>query len=390
MKYFKLLLIGILLLPNFVSAQEESEIVENNSMLENAVSGVLIEATTKEVLYDKNMNEQVSVASLTKMVGLIIIMEHLEEEKIKLTDEVTITSNASSMGGTQIFLETGEVMTVEDLIKGITMASANDAIVAMAEYISGSEEAFVKIMNEKVKELNLENTSFKNCTGFDEEGHYSSAYDMAIIASELVMHEEIFTFSSIYEDYLRENTEDKFWLVNTNQLVRFYEGADGLKTGYTDAAKSTIAATAKRDDMRLIAISLGYEDKTTRNEETMELLDYGFNTYKVTTLKTTEDIIDNLNLTKANKQSVDIVPSYNVQVISKKTEQEKEYNIKTDIYEITLPLKPGDIVGKMTVYDENNKVNEVDLTVTENIERVGYFELLFNTIRDIITGTINL
>ncbi len=385
MKYLKLLLMSLLLIPININAEE----IESTNLLPNANTGVLIEATTKEVLFDKNMHEQVSVASLTKMVGLIIIMEQLEEGKINLTDSVTVSSNASGMGGTQIFLSTGEVMTLEDLIKGIVMASANDAIVAVGEYIAGTEEDFVKMMNEKVKELGLENTNFKNSTGFDEEGHYSSAYDMAIIASELVKHEDILKYSSIYEDYLREDTENKFWLVNTNKLVRFYEGADGLKTGYTDDALSTMAATAKKDDMRLIAITLGYENSTTRNEETMDLLDYGFNTYKVTTIKKQTDIVDKINLTKSN-QIIEVVPIYDVQVLTKKNEEDKDYEIKTKMYELKLPLKPNDIIGKMTIYDEGNIVNEVDLTVKEAINKVGYFELLFNTIKDIISGTIKL
>lgn len=191
-----------------------------NDIIPDAVSGILIEAETGRILYEKDIDKRVSVASMTKMVAQIIILEQVEEGKIKWDDVVTVSKNAESMGGSQIYIEQGEKITVEDLMKGISMASGNDATVQMAEVISGSEEKFVKLMNKKVKELGLKNTSFKNCTGLDEEGHYSSAYDMAMIARELVVnHPEILRFSSMYEDYLREDTDNKFWLVNTNKVV---------------------------------------------------------------------------------------------------------------------------------------------------------------------------
>ena len=201
---------------------EENTNSENNtdtSLIPNATAGVLMDATTGEIIFEKNKNEQVAVASMTKMVAQIIILETIETGKIKWSDKVTASANASGMGGSQIYLTTGEEMTVEDMMKGISMASANDATVAMAEFIAGSEVEFVDMMNKKVKELGLKNTFFKNCTGLDEEGHYSSAYDMAVIARELLKHEKILEFSSVYEDYLREDTDNKFWLVNTNKVV---------------------------------------------------------------------------------------------------------------------------------------------------------------------------
>ena len=196
-----------------------SDNTTDTSLIPNATAGILMDATTGEIIFEKNKDEQVAVASMTKMVAQIIILEQIEAGKIKWTDIVTASANASGMGGSQIYLTTGEEMTVEDMMKGISMASANDATVAMAEFIAGSEVEFVEMMNKKVKELGLKNTHFKNCTGLDEEGHYSSAYDMAIIARELLKHEKILEFSSVYEDYLREDTDNKFWLVNTNKVV---------------------------------------------------------------------------------------------------------------------------------------------------------------------------
>lgn len=259
----------------------------------------------------------------------------------------------------------------------------------MAEYISGSEANFVKLMNQKVKELGLKNTQFKNSTGLDEEGHYSSAYDMAIIAQNLLKHEEILKFSSVYEDYLRENTENKFWLVNTNKLVRFYEGADGLKTGHTDAAKYCLAATAKKNNMRLIAIVLGEEESKVRNSETMELLDYGFNTKKVTILKKKNDVIEEIKFDKGNKDKIVIKPKYDVGVLEDIQDRSNSYSYDVKINKLTLPLKKGDTVGTISVSRKNKKVTTVDLVTNTNVESLTYLELYIETVKNGILGIIN-
>ena len=362
----------------------------DTSLIPNATAGVLMDATTGEIIFEKNKDEQVAVASMTKMVAQIIILETIETGKIKWSDKVTASANASGMGGSQIYLTTGEEMTVEDMMKGISMASANDATVAMAEFIAGSEVEFVDMMNKKVKELGLKNTFFKNCTGLDEEGHYSSAYDMAVIARELLKHEKILEFSSVYEDYLREDTDNKFWLVNTNKLVRFYEGADGLKTGHTDAAKYCLAATAKRDDLRLIAIVLGENNSQIRNSETMSLLDYGFNNYKIEILKTTDDIVKEISLDKATSPKISLVPMNDIAILSKKSADNKKYTYDIKITNNNLPLKKGDEVGKIIVKDsDNNKIKEEGLTVTENVDKLNFLELLGKTLTDMMVGNMN-
>ena len=270
------------------------------------------------------------------------------------------------------------------------LVTARDATVAMAEFIAGSEVEFVEMMNKKVKEFGLKNTHFKNCTGLDEDDHYSSAYDMAIIARELLKHEKILEFSSVYEDYLREDTDNKFWLVNTNKLVRFYEGADGLKTGHTDAAKYCLAATAKRDDLRLIAIVLGEENSQIRNSETMSLLDYGFNNYKIEILKTTDDIVKEISLDKATSSKISLVPLNDIAILSKKSENNKKYTYDIKITNNNLPLKIGDEVGKITVKDsDNKKIKEEILTVTENVDKLNFLELLGKTLTDMLVGNIN-
>ena len=375
-------MIALLLFPiGSVYALEGEE-----ELLKNAKSGILIEVTTGKILFEKNKEEKVAMASLTKMMAQVLILEEIESGKITWEDKVTASSNAKNMGGSQIYLETGEVMSVRDLFKGISMASANDATVAMAEYIAGSEEAFVDMMNEKAKSFNLVNTHFVNCTGLDEDNHYSTAYDLAIIARELLKHEQILEFSSVYEDYLRVDTKDKFWLVNTNKLVRFYEGADGLKTGHTDNAKYCLAATALKNGMRLVGIVLGEEDIKVRNSEAMKLLDYGFNHYKVKVLKKKGEAVGSITLDKGVKPSVEVVPVLDISVLLSKQDEMKDYDMEMVIDNIKLPVKVGTIVGKVKVKDQGKTILTVDLTVSENVEKQGFIGMFWNLIKDMVTG----
>lgn len=378
-KLVVIFLVMLLLCPIVVKA-------DDNTLIPNAKSGVLMEESTGKIIFEKNKDEKVAVASMTKMVAQILILEAIEKGQIKWTDKVTASANASSMGGSQIYLSTGETLTVEEMMKGISMASANDATVAMAEFLKGTEIDFVKEMNKKVKELGLKNTQFKNCTGLDEEGHYSTAYDMAVIARELLKHEDILKFSSKYEDYLRVNTPNKFWLVNTNKLVRFYEGADGLKTGHTDAAKYCLAATAKKNDMRLIAIVLGEEVSKVRNSETMALLDYGFNTYGLQIVKKKNETVKTERVEKASTKKIEYIPIYDIGVLSKKSDTKKKYSYDIKITKNNLPLIKGEVVGKIKIKDGNNVVGEGNLTVKKSTKKLSYLVLLRNTIYDIASG----
>ena len=379
-----LLIISFMIMP--VWAMDDNDINNVNNLLPNATSGMLIEATTGEVLYEKDKDKKIAVASMTKMVAQIIILEHVEEGKLSWDEKVTVSQNASGMGGSQIFLETGEVMTVRDLMKGITMASANDATVAMAERIGGSEANFVKMMNEKVKELGLKNTNFVNPTGLDEENHYSTAYDMAMIAKELLNHDQILDFSSVYEDYLRVDTPNKFWLVNTNKLVRLYDGADGLKTGFTDNAGYCMSVTAKRNNMRIIAVVFGEKSGKVRNQETANLLDYGFNNYKVDLVKSKGDVVGEIKFDKGDKQKVDVVPSSDISILSKKSEMSKKYDTEVKLDKVNYPVNKGDIVGKILVKDNNKIIREVDLTIVDSVKKINYFKLWLRTLRDVLSG----
>ena len=357
---------------------------DNLSLLENAKSGILVEASTGEILYEKNKDEKVSIASLTKMAAQIIILENIENGNLKWDEIITASSNAASMGGTQIWLTAGEKISVEDLFKGMSMASANDATVALAERIAGTESAFVKLMNDKAKELGLKNTVFKNSTGLDEEGHYSTAYDLSVIARELLNHDEILRFSSVYEDYIRKDTPNKFWLVNTNKLVRFYEGADGLKTGFTDAAGYTMAVTAKRDDMRLIAIVLGEDVSKTRNDETTELLDYGFNNYKVNLVKAKGETVKKVKVDKGSIDEVDIITENDILILNKKSDATINYDTKIIVNDIELPIKKGTIVGKIEVLYNDEVVKTDNLVAGNDVKKINYFKYLFNNLKDIV------
>ena len=360
-----------------------------NTLSPNAKSAILIESSTGEIIYEYNSHEKLEPASMTKMMSLVLIMEAIEKGVISLDQVITVSENASSMGGSQILLETGEEMSVDDLLKGITIASGNDAVVALAEAIAGTEENFVKMMNDKLKKLGLKDSNFKNCHGLDEEGHYSSAYDMAFIAKELVKHQKILDYSSIYETYLRENTDKKIWLVNTNKLVRFKAGVDGLKTGYTSGAGYCLTATMKKDDMRVIATVMGEPSSTTRNSEVSSMLDYAFAQIGLKKVLSSNSVVEKIKLPKAKQDEIKIVPSEDVNVLYKKIDGEVTPTYEIKINELKLPIKKGDVVGRLFVKNDNKTINTVDLTVLEDIDKCNLFELYFKNLKNILSGNIS-
>lgn len=353
----------------------------------NAKSAIMIDYSTGDILYDKNSNEKRSVASLTKMMGLILIFEKIEKGSIKVDEILTTSKNAKEMGGTQIWLNEGEKISVDDLIKGITMASANDAMVLMAERVSGTEEAFVKEMNNKAKKMGLRNTHFVNCTGFDEEGNYSSAYDMALIARELVKYDKVLEYTSKYESYIREGTDNKTWIVNTNKLTKFYKGVDGLKTGFTDAAGSSLAVTAKRDNLRLIAITLGYQNTNIRNTEAMALLDYGYNQYESKLIFKKNDFIKTVKLNKGLSE-VKLYLKDDITILTKKGEDLPNYTYKIELVDLNYPVKKGEKVGTLILKSGNKVINKTDLVTNTNLEKASIFKQYLSVIRDIFSGSV--
>ena len=380
-KIIIILLVFSFLIPISVYAEE----IDAN-MTKGAKSSILIEESTGKILYNKNANEPRAVASLTKMMSLILIFDVIEKGGLTYDEILTTSDNAKNMGGTQLWLEVGEKMSVHDLLKGVAMASANDAMVVLSERIGGTEEGFVKMMNKKAKEMGLKNTNFVNSTGLDEKGHISSAYDMAMIAKELLKYPDILKYTGMYESYIRENTSNKTWISNTNKLVRFYEGADGLKTGFTDDAGSCLAVTAIKNDLRLIAITLGYSDVNVRNSETMSLLDYGFNQYKATLIYRKGDIIGKTKLEKANENEVNLIISEDVKVISKKTEKEENYNYDLKINEIKYPVKKGDTLGTLLVKSNGTVIRKIPVVAEKDINKTGIVKLYFSIFKDILLG----
>lgn len=388
-KIISTFLIILFIFPTMVFASD-TVLVDNEitDMAPNAKSAILIEAITGKIIYEKNSHEKLAPASMTKIMSMLLIMENIDKGVIKWNDKVTASANASSMGGSQILLETGEQMTVYDLFKGIAVASGNDAVVALSEYIAGSEEEFVNLMNQKVKELGLKDTVFKNPHGLDTANHYSSAYDMSIIAKELVKHEKVFEFTSIYEDYLRKGTKRELWLVNTNKLVRFNPVVDGLKTGYTKEAGYCLTATAKKNDMRLISVVMGEPDTKVRSSETTSLLDYGFAKYKAMKVVDKNTVVDKLKIEKASNKSVNIVPIENYSVITEKTNKIGKITYDLKLNNIKLPIKKGSKIGKIIVKEDNKKIKELDVTVKEDLKKANILQLYGTYLKSILNGDI--
>lgn len=359
---------------------------EDTSLAENAKSAIIMEASMGDILFEKNSYEKLPPASMTKIMTMLLIMENIEKGNLSWDDEVTASENASSMGGSQIFLEAGEVMSVKDMVKGIAIASGNDAAVAMAEKIAGTEEEFVKLMNNRAKELGLENTNFKNVTGLEAENHYSSAHDMAVMARELIKHEKILEFTGTYEDYLRENTDKKFWLVNTNKLVRFYQGVDGLKTGYTGEAGYCLTSTMKRGNMRIITVVMNEPDSATRNSETVKMLDYAFGMYKVDTIVAKGKVVDKREIPSGDKVNIEISAKSDINVLSRKMDKDRDISYKTEVYDIKLPVNKGDVVGKIYLYEGSKRIGSGDLTVKDNVKKAGLFKVYIRNIGRVLSG----
>ena len=349
----------------------------------------MIEASTGEILFKKNENEKLAPASMTKMMSMLLIMEEIEKGNLKWDEEITASENASSMGGSQIFLEAGEKMNVTELLKGIAIASGNDATVAMAERIAGTEEAFVRKMNERAKELGLKNTNFITSTGLDADNHYSSAYDMALIAKELVKHDKILEFTGTYEDYLRTDSSSPFWLVNTNRLVRFYSGVDGLKTGFTNSAGYCLTATAKKDNMRLITVVMNEPDTGKRSADTTKMLDYGFNIYMVRNIIDEETVIDNVQVELGKILSTDIVSKETITILNKKSDEIRNITYEVAVDKITAPVKKGDKIGTINIIEDGKVISKVDATVKEDIEKASIFTIFIRNLSEILSGSLN-
>lgn len=383
MKMCKSLIVLVLLIFSCIIPTLSYAETADVDLAKNAKAALLLERDTGTILYAKNEHEKLAPASLTKVMTLLLIMEAIERKELALTDIVTVSERASSMGGSQVFLEAGEEMTVEDLIKAIAIASANDASVALAEEIAGTEEMFVQRMNEKVTELQLENTKFQNASGLPAKDHYTTAHDIAIMSKELLKYDDIVNYTSIYEDYLRKGEENEFWLVNTNKLVRFHPHVDGLKTGYTSEAKFCLTASALKDDMRVVAVVMGADSSKERNAIVSEMINYAFSNYETKKIYDKDEKVATIRNIRTKDIAYDVKTGEQISLLYEKGKRD-EQDIKTEVVlhdHDTLPIKRGDEVGILYVKRDDKVVVEAPLTVTEPIERATVFDHLKRNIK---------
>lgn len=357
-------------------AVEEHPTQPKVDLTPNAKSAILMDVDTGTIIYEKNIHERMPPASITKIMTLLLVMEALDQNKITLDEMVTASERAASMGGSQIFLEAGEQMSVKDLLKGVAMASGNDASVALAEKIAGSEEMFVQMMNEKAKELGLENTHFVNSNGLPAKDHYSSAHDIAVMSKELLKYEEVTQYTGKYQDYLRTETDNPFWLVNTNKLVRFYAGVDGLKTGYTSEAKFCLSATAKKDNLRVVAVVLGEPNTKTRNSEVASLFDYAFSQYTNKPIFKKGDTIGSFDVSKGEVNKVELTATRPYSVLLRKGEGLD--NIRHELVlseQLEAPIRKGEPIGKIVVYRGDEALTEFTLEAPQDVAKAGWWTL---------------
>lgn len=353
----------------------------------NAKSAVLMNYETGKIVYEKNSKEKLPPASMTKMMTLLLIMEAINDGNLSYTDEIIISKNAASMGGSQIFVEENSKLKVEELIKGIAIASGNDAAVAMAEKIGGSLENFVAMMNDKCSEIGCVNTHFANVHGLDEDNHYSCAHDMALIGKELVHHQDILRFTSTYEEYLNKPDGTKIWLVNTNKLVRFMPGVDGLKTGFTANAMYCLTATGLRNNIRFISTVMGVPTSTLRSEDTTNLLNYGFNNYKINEVVNEDKDLGSVNIQKGKSEEVKLKVVEGIRELKNINEENKEYEYKINVSKsIKAPIYKGNVVGSLDVLDNGNKIYSVDLTVKEDVLKSSVFDLFLDNLKIVFCG----
>ena len=359
---------------------------EDNAPLSvSSKSAILMDVGSGQILYEKNAHDKLPPASVTKVMTMLLICEALDSGKITLDDSVQISENAASMGGSQIFLEAGEVQKVDTLLKGIAVASANDGCVAMAEYIGGSVESFVDMMNAKAKELNMKDTNFVNTNGLPVDNHYTSAHDIAIMSRELLKHDVISKYLTTWMDQVVVGKKQiTVGLANTNKLIKHYQGATGVKTGFTQQAKYCLSASAKRGDTHLVAVTLGAETSPERFKDATSLLNFGFANYESVKLCSKNDNIATLTLDKADEQKINLVAKEDLSVLIKKGGN-KDFTRKIKVNENpTIPIKKGTNLGYVEIYQGKTLVGKVDLVNKLDILKESYLKILERFIDELL------
>ena len=357
-----------------VGLNSSSATVTDNPLALDCGAACLIEQNSGLIIYDYNMHEKLRPASVTKIMSLLLIMEALDSGKIQLTDKIPCTEDAAKMGGSQIWLDVRETLTVEEMLKAICVVSANDCVVAMADYLEGSQDAFVKKMNQKAQELGMNDTTFKNCHGIDEDGHLTSAYDIAIMSRELLMnHPSITKYTTIWMDSLRDG---KSSLVNTNKLVRNYNGCTGLKTGSTSIALYNLSASATRNNLSLIAVVLKAPTPAIRFSNAQKLLDYGFSNYTVTSFGKKGDVIKSVEIKKGTSSSVDAILENDAEVLmSNGSNKDVTQEIKLDDT-FNAPILEGQKLGEVEFSINGNVVSTVNLVANKSSDKLSFGSII--------------
>lgn len=337
-------------------------------------SSLLMEYSTGNIIYENNAHEKLPPASVTKIMTMLLAMEAVDNGQVKLSDKATISARAKSMGGSTMYLETGELRTVEELIKGVAIESANDAAVALGEYIGGSEEGFIQKMNERARELGMKDTNFVNCTGFFDPNHYTSAYDIGIMSRELLKHSKILDYTTIWMETVSEGRKEPFTLVNRNKMIKSYPGCDGLKTGYITESKYCISSTARRGDIRFISVIMGAPSWKERNEMAGKLLDYGFSKFDSIKLAKKGEVVEEIKLPKCKPDSVKVLAKEDLDVVFEKGSKgniEKRVQINDNL---KLPLKKGDSIGFIEAVDGDKVLNKIDVVADSDIKKINFFD----------------
>lgn len=373
------LLIGIMMLFCQIN------VVHATNLASGAESAILIDANSQQVLYHKNETKRLYPASTTKIMTMILLFEAIKEKRINWNDTLSCSAYAASMGGSQVYLEENEKMSVNELFKCVAIASANDASVLIGEGIAGSHQEFVKMMNEKAKQLKLVNTHFKNCTGLHDVEHYTCAKDLATMAAYLLQigGKKLLAVTSLYDSYVREKTKQKFWLVNTNKLLKQYPGVDGLKTGFTKEAGYCIVTTCKKKDLRLIGVVMNEDKPQTRNEDMKGLLNFGFSKYQQVKLYQKGEVIDTVKVKDMVEQKINVVSHKNLYYLSEKTNQEK-FKKKIVFDSLQLPINQNKSIGKLILYNKDKAVASYPLYSEINVKKMSFLDKLLRVYKSLI------
>ena len=381
-KIIVLIMCGLVLMP-ILKAEETGITIKSESR-------VIMEVSTGKVLYEKDADTPKAPTSMTKIMTMLLIMEAIDDGRLSMDDEVNISTNASGMGGSQAYLEANTTSKVSTLLTAIAIGSANDASVAMAEKIGGTEENFVNMMNKRAKQLGAENTTFKNPHGLDEDGHLTTARDLAIIARELITkHEEILKLTSTYETTITHANGKSLWLVNTNKLIKFYNGLDGLKTGFTGNAGYCLTGSMKRNDMRLITVTMKAPTKEDRNTDTISMMEYAYSMFYKDTILKSDKKLGTMFIDNSKKRKVNYYLEKDVTVVVPKDVRNIDYKYTIDLTNTKAPLKKGDKVGTLKLSVNNEEIS-YNVIVNESVLKSNFFNRILNYFKDILNGNLNI